>query len=240
MQTRCKLPFKAMSIASPFNLLGLAGLFLFSVGCKKEPAPPAAPDYFPQNTGLTRVYDVRDTTYDLQGAIVKTYKKKEVVGEFTKDAIGRDEQMLEVSLTDTSKNDVFKFFERWRQYKDKLYAERTEGNTRYVVLQTPPYMGARWDGNRFNDKGKTEYRYLSTDTTVTLNGKTYEHCLAVLQRQIEGSILFDVLTYEIYAPGIGKIARYDRYKEYNFISGSNIRTLQTTSYVYEETLVKTE
>lgn len=214
-------------------------MLLMSCG-RETPEPEAERVYFPIEKGKYRTYWVEDTTYTTSATIAKGYYKQEQNDSLELDGLGRTISRLNILRAEkdsvTGKISPFSFQQLWTQYSDKITAERIEGNTRYVVLQLPIQKEKTWNGNLYNDQGNQIYRYISTDSTIELNNKTYPHCVVVLQRKIEGSIISDVETYEIYAPGIGKIARYDRYLQYNYNAVSE-PVLNTSSYIYREILI---
>ena len=87
-----------------------------------------------------------------------------------------------------------------------------EENTRYSVLKFPVYQGITWNGNQFNSLGFQEYHYANVDTTVMVNGRTFEHCVVVMEstQADSTSIINYRKAYTVYAPDIGKIKKYVR------------------------------
>jgi len=156
---------------------------------------------YPIQKGKYRIYQVIDTTYTTQGSIPKFYYKKEETDSNETDLKNRTISRL--NIYKGNHLDSLTFSELWTQYKDANWAERIEGNTKYLVL----------------------------------NNITYPHCVYVQQRLNNTSLLNEINTYEIYAPGIGKIKRYDNYKKYN-LNPNGTRSLTTDSYFYEETLLE--
>jgi|AACY02.2.fsa_nt_gi hypothetical protein len=107
-------------------------------------------------------------------------------------------------------------------------------------MRFPLRASFTWNGNALNNLGEEQFRYLSIDSTLTLNGQTYNNCVVVEQRNSGSSLLTDIWTYEIFAPGIGKIKRYDRFLRWEFeqdSGGVRSRILDTDSYIYEENLL---
>ncbi len=190
---------------------------------------------YPIEQGKYRIYQVVDTTYTTQGAIPKFYYKKELTDTNETDLKNRIISRLNILKGNVL--DSLTFYELWTQYRDANWAERIEGNTKFLVLKFPVKQNDMWNGNEMNNLGKEDYTYVNIDTTVIINGKTYPHCVFVQQRLNKNSLLTEVDTYEIYARGIGKIKRYDNYKKYN-LNPNGTRTLTTDSYFYEETLLE--
>ncbi len=189
---------------------------------------------FPVRKDLFRIYEVYDTTFTTSDTIAKKYYIKEIQGDFEKDLLGRNVQRLERWKSDTTENFVFE--ELWTQYKDKETAERTEGNTRYVIMDFPMEKGKKWDGNRYNNLGEQFYEYIATDTTVVVRNKIYENCVYILKAKITDSFLENTLSYEIYAPNIGRIKRYEKHLKWIF-DANGVKKLDTDSYIFIEELV---
>lgn len=217
--------------------------------CNRElPSDPPDTRWFPVEDGRYRTYDVQSTTFQLSAnpqnpdTILQRFYKRELTNGET-DLDGRRVSRLELweapydSSGGLPAEAAFSFQQLWTQYLDEQFAERIEGNVRYVVLKWPVATEQTWNGNTYNDQGEEIYTYLNLDTTVTLNGQVYPNCIYVLQRQVSGSILSDILTYEIYAPGIGKIERFDRNLLFILQGQNPIPELDTESYLYHETLV---
>jgi len=216
-----------------FFLLLTSALLL--AACNREiPFDGSDRSIYPIMDGKQRTYFVLDTTYTTTAIIANQYYKRELTNGQATDLNGRTLSKLEIWRA-TDAQGPFSFFELWTQYLGNEFAERTEGNTRYVVLRFPYLKGINWNGNQFNGFDRESYQYITTDTTIVLGGVTYNNCKFIRQRY-QQTTLSDVYTYEIYAPGIGKIKRYDRYIKRN-TDGSGRLVIDTDSYVYEETLV---
>ncbi len=234
----------------------LLSLIALSTGCKREydPVSEEAKSIYPVQDGKFRTYFVVDTTYasaTLEEA--RTYYKRESTDGTELDLLDRDVSKLWIYTSeDTIGNAVpnpiynWKFDQLWTQYLSDNYAERIEGNTRYLVLKWPPYEGSTWNGNLFNNQDVQTYQYMNLDTTVTVQGKTYEHCVYVLQVPFRMPVIktpggpappFFLIehAYEIYAPNIGKIVRYSKFYEEQYINGS--LTIDESSRIYLEELV---
>ena len=178
---------------SPFSLgksstllLVIAVLFI-GIACNRtlDITPDHVEEVYPLIEGKERVYYVIDTTYSTTSSLgydARTYYKKERTEGTEEDLLGRTVSKLWIytspDSTDSLGNNWFywTYDDLWTQFIDERYAERTEGNTRYLVLAIPPVEGTGWNGNLFNQFEEQTYRYLTVDTTVVLNGTTYEHC----------------------------------------------------------------
>lgn len=211
-------------------------IFILNLGCNRK-IEYEFPDWdlYPIIQGKYRIYQVIDTTYTTQGSVPKFYYKKELTDSNEVDLKNRVISRLNIFRGNTL--DSLTFSELWTQYRDGSWAERIEGNTKYLVLKFPVKKNVSWNGNEFNNQGNENFIYLNIDTTVVVNGITYPHCVYVQQRLNSNSLLTEIKTYEIYAKGIGKIKRYDNYKKYN-LNPNGTRSLTTDSYFYEETLLE--
>ncbi len=215
-------------------LSGSIAFLLVACVRKIEVSPPKGSELFPVTIGLYRIYEVWDTTFTTTDTIFKHYFVYEKLTGTEKDINGRTLYRLERYESPTYPGN-FTFRELWTLYKSTTHAERREGNTRYVVLEFPVELNKSWDGNRFNDFDPEFYRYVNVDTTVTIQQNTFQNCVMVLQRHVEGSILQEIHTYELYAPEVGMIKRYDRMLLWDY-DGNN-RILSTDSYMTRIELV---
>ncbi len=206
-------------------------LFVFAMGtftCKKtyDPFTVDGEALFPIENGKSRVYSVIDTNYNNSTTGIFTasqyFRKEEINGSET-DLMGRTIQKLYIYQSpdsiDTLGNRIwlFDFSELWTLYRGEQYAERIEGNTRILALKFPVFEDLTWNSNLFNNDPEKIFSYGNTDTTLTLNGTEYPHCVFVLETPNRksgtkgGVIYIEEHAWEIYAPGIGKVARYFKY-----------------------------
>lgn len=237
--------------------LKLAG-FLLLVGlvmtaCRRDydPIPPTAREIFPIQDGKYRIYHVIDTSYaSATLEEVKNYYKRETTDGTETDLLDREVSKLWLHTSPdtlgTPDAPVYnwEFDQLWTQYLGESYAERIEGNTRIMVLKWPPYEDATWNGNLYNNLDVKDFRYVNLDTTVTVRGITYPHCVFVLQVPFRMPVIknpsgpqppFFLIehAYEIYAPKIGKIVGYYKYYEEQVISG-NVQIDRDSRIYYEE------
>lgn len=224
-----------------FSLIAFAGFIL--VSCEKNIEPSqdstALDEYYPIQDGKYRIYEVKDTAFLAAGAEETKSLRKEYTYGSEIDLVGRTISRLEIhtsadSLFSQDSTYTFTFSELWTQYQDEKYVERTEGNIRYLILKRPIDLNLMWDANIYNNLGEEEYEYTNLDSTVVLKNHIFQNCVVILQRYRK-TLISDIFTYEVYAKGIGKIIRYDRYIKYN-IRGSTV-TIDASSYVHEEYLV---
>ncbi|MCS7086082.1 MAG: hypothetical protein RMM53_06155 [Bacteroidia bacterium] len=206
-------------------------LALAAGGCvRKIDYDPSDRNWFPAVEGRYRIYRVDSTKWvrcegsctsfdTLIGSrnnrfvkVRRTLFRKDLTDSVETDLRDRITHRLHIlyapydSATDSY--GPFEFYRVWTQYKDQYQAERIEATIKYVVLRFPPSTRITWNGNEFNALGREDYRYLSIDTTVTVNGQTFEGCAFVLQRKRK-TLSEEFYTYEIYAPNVGLIERYN-------------------------------
>jgi hypothetical protein len=241
-------------------LAACLGSLLWATACERDlPLPELDTTYYPIVPGKYRTYFIHDTTFVTGSgplgvtAVDSVYFRRETTTDTVIDLLGRTAWWLELEIAPgdsaTGQPGEFRYLELWTQWMDQRFAERTEGNLRYQVLAFPAYKGRAWNGNEWNAQNNnqqtsdlnlqytaTSFFFLSTDTAITLpNGRRYEHCWVAQWRESDpNSIFYDALTWEVYAPGIGLIYRYDRYKKIDQ-QGAETR-LDTRSYVREQYL----
>lgn len=230
---------------NPLLLIGIALLSLTFAACNRtyDPVPDYYDNIYPVQDGKERIYHVIDTTYETNSAVydASSYYKRETTDGTEEDLLGRNVSKLWLYTSPDTLNGGldydWTFSELWTQYLDKQYAERIEGNQRILVMRIPPYLGSSWNGNLHNNLDVETYTYTNIDSTVTVNGMTFEHCVVVTQipyrkAGLKGSTYYhEEEAYEIYAPGIGKIIRYRKfYEEQNGVPVSE-------SHIFHEILV---
>lgn len=183
----------------------------------KENIPAHTELIFPLESGKYRISVVYDTTFTTAGINDPTtdaYYKRESNGAKEEDLLGRQITLLQVEQSDLSNGQNYDFIPTrvWSQYKPtdseaSYFAERTEENQRILVLKFPVFTNISWNGNQFNTLGEKEFYYSNIDTTVTVQGNTFENCVVVVQENVDG-LIRKSLVYEVYAPGVGLIKKY--------------------------------
>lgn len=226
----------------------LWGYFLAVIlfwGCDRtyDPLPEHVERVFPLEEGKERIYMVTDTTYESNlGVEGREYVRREYYDGLETDLLGREVRKVFIYNAPDSVNSTgqrvynWEYVDLWTDYKDDQYAERSEGNTRYLLMKQPPIEDIAWNGNLFNGKDAETYTYVNIDTTLVVEGKTYENCVFVLQVPFRrtgdpGTFFLEEYAYEAYAPDIGKILKYRKYIEVQ--SGST----QQESRVFYERLI---
>jgi hypothetical protein len=226
----------------------IALLPILILGCNRtfDPVPEHLATVFPLHEGSQRVYEVAETSYvSINSVDAFHFFRRETIEGTESDLLGREvSKMFLYDSPDTLDSLGNRFYQwsfeqLWTQYANDDWAERIEGNIRYVVLKRPPVEGTSWNGNLYNSGDVETYKVVSHDTTITVPAGTFEHCVFVLQvpyRRLgvdmspSTPLFIEEYAYEVYAPGIGKIERYRKYIEVQ--SG----TIFAGSHVYYEVL----
>lgn len=196
-------------------LIIIAGL----ISCDKT--KDIIPDYtlsiFPLDSGKYRISYVRDTTFDTRGAISEIYFKKELITDQISDLSGRNIYRTEIFRSENSPDEAYQFeVDRvWGQFanpsnSEESYAERIIENQRILVLKFPVFPGIEWNGNLFNNLGPEIYRYDRIDSSVVVNGIRYDSCVVVIQKSDTNSFITNSFAYEIYAPRVGLIKKFEK------------------------------
>jgi hypothetical protein len=214
----------------------LLGLVILLASCERTLAPPDyGYTYYPILDSVQRIYRVYDSVYVTTGWQVQRYQQKDFTSGMTTDLNNRPLSILDTYRAPDA-GGVFTFNERWTQFQDRDFAERTEGNTRFLTLNFPLRRGRTWNVNAQNNFGAIDAVIVSIDTTMRVGTFTFPRCTYVLHRQ-QKTLLFDIYTYEVYAYGIGLVERYDRYIEKIYNSATNQFDISTTSRVYRQVLL---
>lgn len=197
-----------------------------------------AETYYPLTKGFERVYFTYDTTYT-RFPVLDTLEAagalRETVGELDTDARQRSVRIIDRETAPDSSG-PYTYLERWEAVFDGGFMEQLSDNIRLLVLRDPVTLGATWDGNTYNDLGEQNFQYLVLDTTVQFQGQVYTDCIFILQRQVVDSQVDSVYTYEIYAPGIGLVERYDRHFKFDLQPEGRFLNVDD-SYIHHRQLV---
>lgn len=199
-------------------LILLSGL-LFSTACNrvKDLILPHTELIFPLEQGRFRITEVIDTTFDTRGAVVDHFYKRERNANTSTDLLDRALTRIEAERSEIEFGDAYRFepYRVWAQYIDPNaegthFAERIQENQRILVLKFPVFPGVSWNGNLFNNQGTEVFRYQEVDTTVVVKGVSYENCVMVVQKADTNGFINFKFAYEIYAPSIGLIKKFDK------------------------------
>jgi hypothetical protein len=192
--------------------------------------------------GKYRISLVVDTTFNAAGPVTDIFYKKEELEGIEVDLEGRTVRKLQTYRSELAAGTSFEFvpYRLYTQYIDSAgpgsrYAERIEENKRFIVLKFPVSPGIRWNGNLYNLLRAQEYTYSNVDSTVTVQGITYENCVVVIQKDNQNGLIRKEFAYEIYAPNIGRIKKYDQTLVFD---GANGEFNPSESYVYIEEVLE--
>ncbi|MFM9007314.1 MAG: hypothetical protein ACKORE_01900 [Bacteroidota bacterium] len=188
-------------------LLVLSAFGISSCSDSDEPSGEiaiAGLDYFPTDSGLTRIYQV-DSAYwdDFTGSSgIISYQIREVqAGTFT-DLQGRPAIRIERFRSDSLGNWIIDRV--WSAVRTNQRAEVTEENNRIIKLVFPPELESSWNGNAYNTLAEETYRYIrfGADTAA---GQTFPETATVLQGDEQGNLIELRYGSEKYARNTGRI-----------------------------------
>lgn len=227
-----------------FSLI-IVGLLAGILACDNtiDLIEPHTWDIFPVEEGASRITLRIDSTYNTSGGVEDKYYKRETYSNLEEDLTGR---MIRRLLVERSEFDLGQAYQ-WDQ--DRVWAvyvpdsttgdyfiERIEENKRIRILKFPVLTGVKWNGNLLNqdDEGKS-FEYVITDTTVTVTAGTFDQCVMVVNKDERSSFIQETYAYEIYAPGVGLIKKFDQTKFYDK-PGNAFN--EAASYVIQEELIE--
>ncbi|MEM6628500.1 MAG: hypothetical protein AAF694_02460 [Bacteroidota bacterium] len=217
-------------------------LLCLSMGsCEEERIPVdsiSLERIYPVTIGDTRYYHVLDSSFDVSGAIVEEYIRREEVVGTTTDLLGRTVYQIQVQRAKLGSDD-FRASHRWNLYippeeEANSFIERNEDNVRNLVLAYPMNPVVTWDGNRFNPLETRIFSYLSTDTTVTIGTKEYEGSIFVQEGEEQRSAIRFGEAFSIYRPGFGHLFRYHKVMVFD---GPNREFNPDESRIYREEIL---
>ena len=84
---------------------------------------------------------------------------------------------------------------------------RTFENKKLVPLVFPPKLETTWDAEIYNSNYSDEFEIVYMGN-LSLNGRSYEQVLKVLQEEEDDEITFRDNRYEVFAKGIGLVEHY--------------------------------
>ncbi|MCB9032893.1 MAG: hypothetical protein H6553_03570 [Chitinophagales bacterium] len=206
-------------------------LLIFS--CKKETETfvvDYAYEYFPNDSGHYVIYKVDSVTYNnFYNPVLVTqhsFYLKEVIESHFIDNLGRNADRIE-RYTKQNINDSWSLDRIWYQVLDETAAERVEENLRYIKLVFPPYLGQKWQGNKYIETplpyidssfySPWTYEIIETGGSFTNSlGTTFNDVVTVLQEDDSTAINY-TYSLEKYAKNVGMV-----YKElWSVVAQSN-------------------
>ena len=209
---------------------------LLSCQSEIEQLGPTVESYYPVQDRADREYAVTDSIYQTGGWKVRQFRRRETARATQQDQLGRT--LLRITVDTASTGSFVEETTHWHVI-DRGYAERIEGTERILVLATPILRGKTWNGNAYNERGAESFRYALLDTSVTLpldaGGRTFAKCIRVQQRNSRQTELLDD-TWEVFAPGVGRLVTVNRRLRFNVTTGALIAD---STRVVREQLVST-
>jgi hypothetical protein len=198
------------------------GLIVALVGCESEidQLGPTVESYYPLQDRAVREYAVIDSILETGGWNVRRFRRRETARLTQQDQLGRT--LLRIIVDTASTGTFLEETTHWHVVDDG-YAERIEGTERILVLSTPVIRGKTWNGNAYNERGAESFRYTQLDTAVTLQLDAGERTFATsLRVQQRNRVLPELLdnTWEVFAPGVGRILTVNRRLRYNLATGN--------------------
>lgn len=192
------------------------GMLAILASCQSEieQLGPTVESYYPLKDRAVREYAVTDSIYETGGWKVRQFRRRETARATQLDQLGRT--LLRITVDTASTGSFVEETSHWHVI-DRGYAERIEGTERILVLATPILRSKTWNGNAYNERGAETFRYALLDTSVTLpldaGGRTFAKCIRVQQRNTRQTELLDD-TWEVFAPGVGRILTVNRRLRY--------------------------
>jgi hypothetical protein len=201
-------------------LLFIFVLALFAVSCSKDDETTPASyytgqNYFPDDTGIVRIYVVDSVAYDEFTNTVDTFRYyfREVIESHFLDNSGRKTQRIERYLYDsTAGNWII-----WKVVSANLTAttaEVTEDNYRYLRLIFPPALNANWNGNVHNTLDAQTYKITAVHQPETTAWFQLDSTLTVVEAD-DFTLIRDRYAEERYSSGKGMYYRYHKDVETN-------------------------
>lgn len=178
--------------------LSLCAVLIFS--CKKETETfetEVPVEYLPTQTGKFVTYRVDSTVFTNFGTVTTTrsYQEKHEIDARTTDNLGRPSYRVFRYIRDTAGTQAWKPSGSYLVTPTTNTVEVIENNLRFLKLAAPIREGKSWLGNQHlpqdaydsysfsNDDimADWEYSYTGVGETLSLNGKTVNNVITVLQ-----------------------------------------------------------
>jgi len=197
--------------------------------------------YFPLGKESKKLFSAKRTFFTVNGNKVDTtnrfyYTLERESGKYN-DLSGIEWFKIQRDTAFDTTMFVPSYLNLFRQFGDGIFQKNL--NESLIILKQPIQKDKVWDSNEYNSLGAEFMKIFQTDTTIEIysgtNPKKYPNCIIVLQRSVTDSYLSEVEVYEIYAPNIGKIKRYEKVLKYE---SANPPKLSDQSYIYEENFIQ--
>lgn len=199
---------------SRYNL-PLLVIISFLSGCdtdqKLADPIPQHKNYVNLSTGMERVYEVDSLYYDNFQETIDTYHY--TVTETVGKQIDSNRYRMRWQLK--SSNSGIK--EKGGLFSAKMKNSQFEvfrDNQRLVKMSFPVEKGKTWDGNSFNSKSATSFRYENTHEPYSNDNFDFDSTVTVVEKD-QGNLIEQQTRKVVYTKGIGKVFKEElnlRYK----------------------------
>ncbi len=214
------------------------GITLAFASCTKEEENVASLEkmpgweYFPTDSGLTRIYRIDSVYWDPFSGIKDTvsYNLKEVIAGNFIDNQGQSAQRIERFRQDDQGNWVI--YKVWSSLRNRQRAETVEDNIRLIKMVFPCTAGTRWNGNAYNTFGSKTYEVTACGIPGNSDFLNFNNTVTINQDDEPANLLNDRNDLEKYASTVGLYYRLNSFLEFNFLSGDTI-----SGYIYTEKLI---
>lgn len=192
-------------------------LLTFIISCDKgENEMPAGYgfDYFPIRKGQFTIFNIDKIVYsELSPPETLAYDlKTEVMDSFLNNA--GDYTYVMYNSTRPDESGEWEYAETLSVRSSNNEVVVTEGSVPYVKLSFPLKINAVWNGNKRNSSEADEYKIVSFDQALTINGMELEKTLTVEQEMYDDGITRTDERMEVYARGVGLVRRRIRQLTY--------------------------
>ena len=195
-----------------YIILFLAGTF----ACNELAEPDSAVlgyDFFPLNTGNTRIYEVTRIDHSVGGTSdTINYQLKEVVGDLFTSG-GEVSYRLERFIRNSAEEE-WQIDSVWSARMNTYQAVVVENNIPVIKLSFPVKEDRRWDGNAMNARDYDEFKMIDVGLPYQLEDKTFASTLKMVKEDAATGIVTDNIHIEFYARGVGLIHRIDIDRRY--------------------------
>ncbi len=209
------------------KLFCLFAVLFFLFSCKKnKDTVDLHYDYYPLEKGTFVEYEVTHMRYNIIKDTI-TYRLKTVIGDTVIDNEGRIARKFYRYIYSDIYNE-WKIKDLWTTIIDQNRAELVEENQRVIKMVFAPTKEKEWDINAFNIFSPFEAYYEDIHEPFTINGKSFDKTVKVVQEFAEPNLIQYKNKYEIYAKGVGLIEktfidiRYNNFDSSNPTSGEQL------------------
>ena len=234
-------PISRKKTTQNFALFWIIGAFVAFIltNCRHEPPKlQEEKDYFPLKVGQVNYYQRNMQRFRSVGTATDTLRDtlfiKERIIETYKDALGQTVYRFDIDTCGTHDGN-YVFYKHGIMFRERNECIRSEANLAQVVLHYPVSAKTVWDGNKYNGLGAVNFRYIETGKTMILGSETFYDCAVVEQKMNDPTFIQDLYTYEVFAPEVGKIKRYDRHLLFIYKGDpESPPVFDENSYIYED------